>query len=81
MQEHKLQNSADLSALAGAQMLLSAPHEVCNTVRTVAIRNGSLMKSCEFDSMSVTVNLFEQTRSEIVAQFAPIVSQVARAGF
>ena len=81
VQEHKLQSSADLSALAGAQLLLSQPHEVCNSVERVAIRNGALLQSCKIDSANVTVKLVEMTRNKLISRFAPNIWQEARAGF
>jgi secretion/DNA translocation related TadE-like protein len=81
VQEHKLQTSADLSALAGAQLLLSQPGEVCNAAERLAIQNGALLESCAIDPSSVTVMLKVKTRSKLISRFAPSIWQEARAGF
>lgn len=81
VQEHKLQSSADLAALAGAQLLISAPNMACENARKSAVQNGAHLMSCEVDANNVTVKLVERTRSSLISRFAPTISQVARAGF
>jgi secretion/DNA translocation related TadE-like protein len=81
VQAHKLQSSADLSALAGAQLLLTQPSEVCNAAAALATKNGALLQSCAIDPSSVTVMLKVKTRSKLISRFAPSIWQEARAGF
>ncbi len=81
VQAHKLQSSADLAAIAGAQLLLTQPSEVCNAAAALAARNGALLQSCTIDPSSVTVKLKVKTRSELISRFSPSILQEARAGF
>ena len=81
IQFHKLQSTADLVALAGAQRVLDSPRIACFDAAKLATTSNTKIDSCVTDGQSITVTISQPVQNQLLSRVIPRMAVSAKAGF